>query len=216
MSYQKALTKNKKLILWGSVIFVLAYFMVRLVTTSTLEIGYYDWGMDMGYTQLLWGFVLVIVCLSMLFYFKQKQIRFPLLNKAMIVILSTPIIFIFIGFFFYQFMAHDPSIDLYHRLNFFESNLDKIMHFLFALFLTIIVLKTSPNRSTLLLVLIFVWLFTLAYEVAEIQFIYWFSDKPYEDWLIPEIADGIPDILVNSMGVVIGFLLMKNKIRMNA
>ena len=214
MSYQKALTKNKKMILYLSIIFVIGYFLFRLATTGTFEIGFVDWGIDMGYTQLMWAFGLVLVCLGLLIYFKQNHIRTPLLNRTVVVLLSSSIFFVLMGFLFFQFLSHDPNIDFYHRFNFFEGNLDKAMHLLFTLFLTIIALKISPKRSTLLLVIVLVWLMTLTYELFEIQSIYCLSDRPYEDWLFPEIADVIPDMLFNSMGVVIGFLLMRNKIRM--
>lgn len=217
MSYQKALTRNKKYLMIGLIIFIAAYFLFRLATTGTFVIGSLDWGVDMGYTQLIWGAGLVALCFILLIYYKQGFIRFRDLDRSISVLLTPYVFYILIGFLLFQFFAHAPSIDLYHTLagvNVFNTGFDKIGHFVLALLLTIAALQLSPKRSTLLMVLLVVWLFTLAYELFEIQFIYWFSDQPYEDWLLPEIADVIPDMLLNSMGVVIGFLVMKNKIRM--
>jgi hypothetical protein len=196
---------------------MLIYFAFRIITTGTFIIEKYDWGVDMGYTQLFWGFLLVMLSILLLFYFKQVKFRPRDLDKAIFVLLTPFLFYVLVGFLLFQFLAHAPSIDLYHKLDgkmIFNQGFDKIGHFVLALLLTVAALRMSPRRSTVLLVLLVVWLITAFYELFEIQFIYYLSDKPYENWLFPEIEDVFFDMSVNSMGVVMGWVFMKNKIRM--
>ncbi len=203
----------------GSVAFVIIYFSVRLLTTGTLEVEKLDWGVDMGYTQLIWGGGLVgfSIGLILLMYLLQKgMLRINEIEKIALILVSTPIFFTLLFFLAFQFLAHDPNIDLYHNLQeemVFNSGFDKIGHFLLSFVLTIAALKFSPRRSTILLVLLVIWMFVAVYELIEIVFIYSFSDLPVEDWLLPEIGDVVPDLIVDTLGIALGALVMRKEIK---
>lgn len=207
MSIKGPSVRQRQILLFLA-IFIVAYFVFRFFSTGTLEIESKDWGIDMGYTQLFWGLLAVAYCFILLFYFKQKQFRFKETDKAVLLLLSTPIFFL-IGLFLAsgQFVLHDPFINAYHRPE-WTSWFDKIGHFLAAFLLTIIALNIHPTRFTI----IFMLLLTFSYEAFEIVFI-WNLGQDAGMSLAYELDDIIPDMFANLVGIFTAFWLERKNIK---
>jgi len=195
----RTLSPNLRKLLYGTLVFIVFYFVVRLISLGSLEIEEKDWGMDMGYTQLFWGMVLVVYILFLLYYFQQKRFRFTELDKAYLLFTSSTLFFL-IGLFLFggQFVLHDPGIDIYHLPG--AEYIDKIGHFLAFAVGTVILLKIHPSR----LALIVIFLFGLSYELFELVWI-WELGQDAGMSFSSEINDVIPDVVANVMGIAIGY-----------
>jgi len=186
-------------LLYGLLIFIPVYFLVRLLTSGTLEVGIPDWGTDMGYTQLLWGLFLVVFLVFLLYYMKQTHFRLAELDRAHVLFTSSTIFFLIaIVFFGGQFVAHDPTINAYNvpDLGLF----DKLGHFITSAFVAVILLKIQPTR----LMLLVAFLFGITYELFELVWI-WELGQDAGMSFSTEINDVIPDVTVNILGVACGY-----------
>ncbi len=202
-----------RILLYFTLLLVVLYFSYRLFSTGTFEVGLGDWGIDMGYTQLGQGLILFGFAALLLFYFQIKKPTafrglFKGMDRTMLVLVTTPIALVLVLYLGFHVMAHDFNLDLY-RLNIFWGNFDKFNHFFFALVLTIVALKISPSRTTLLLI----FLIAAFYELFEVVFIYTFATMPYEIWLFPEIEDVVSDVTINTLGIVLGWFIMRKSIK---
>lgn len=154
----------------------------------------------MGFSQLFWAILLVVVCAILLLYplspLKNKEVC-----RVYIYLVGSLFVFLLVGLLFFQWIVHDPSIDFYHS-GILGGNIDKIAHISVAFLITLPLLIVYPRKSTLIIII----LFTISFEWFEFMFVGNFASPENMDQLLVEIKDSIFDVIFNIIGVLLAFL----------
>lgn len=219
----------------GILIFISYYLLIMFDPTFTLRTGILDWGIDQGYTGLIWGILLVLLSLLIVVYPFQKRYRSPEGDRLYKLMITFPLGLAFYLIFFWQFVAHFPFLNFYHTEPFAIA--DKVTHLLVAFIVTLIAVAYSPRFSTVVIV----FLAVTSYELIELVFIVNFSGlyeihyeviplldvvleeiqiifqalvpvAEIEQQLIHELIDIVPDSIANTIGVFLGWLFTRKAI----
>lgn len=223
----------------GIIIFLIYYSLVLFNEDFSLLQNVADWGIDQGVSALLWGILFVIFSIALLVYPFQKRFRSKSGDSLYKILMIYPIGFIFYILFFWQWFSHLPIFNFYHIDNPFVITYgDKVLHFLVAIILVLLAVKWIPKASTIFVV----FLLINSFELFEVIFIVNFSglyEINYEiipfldllleevrqlfqalipitevqDQLVHELVDIVPDIIANTLGIFVGYLLTKSTIK---
>jgi len=193
--------RTRDTIIVSIILGVILYYVVTILNNGTILHKIEDWGVDMGYTQLFWAVLLVVYCLLLLTYTRQKTFRSKTVDKLITLFLSSPIFFI-AGLFIFggQFVFHDPNINFYHHPG--ADYLDKVGHFIGFLVITVVLMKVYPARFALILA---IWL-GISYELFELLVIWNFGNDLGYSFAF-EIRDTPLDIIANTTGVIVGMII---------
>jgi hypothetical protein len=228
----------KVLAIIGIITFVIYYFLVITTEEFNLFQDVADWGVDQGVSALGWGLIFTFFSITLLVYPYQKKFRSKNADKLYAILIGFPIGFALYILFFWQWFSHLPFFNFYHLDNPFIITFgDKILHFLVSFILVLLAVKWIPQRVTVFVV----FLLVNSFELFEIIFIVNFSglyEINYEviplldlfleeirvifqalipieqvrDQIIHELIDILPDIIANSLGVIVGYLFVRETI----
>lgn len=208
--------RTRKFIILGLIGVIVVYFMVIIGIRGTFEQGQTDWGIDQGYTQLFWGLVAILCLGAVLSYpIVKKRVKSPALDRLYYVIFSTGFFFIFLFIVTFQFWTHDQYINFYHRMFgldelFGKDNwnlifVDKIGHFVASAIIVIFLLYVFPRKEWVLIA----WAFVNLFELFEIMVIYNLyvagSAQHTLETMLYEIGDVTWDVILNTLGVLVGY-----------
>ncbi len=219
----------------GIIIFLVYYSLVIFNENFDFIQNIADWGIDQGVSALMWGIIFTLFSIGLLAYPFQKTFRSKSGDSLYKILIGYPIGFIFYLLFFWQWFSHLPIFNFYHSDNPFVITFgDKILHFLVSVVIVLLAVKWIPKASTVFVV----FLLVNSFELFEVIFIVNFSGLyeisyeiiPYldlllvevqqlfqvlipirevQDQMIHELVDIVPDIIANTIGVFVGYLIAK-------
>lgn len=214
------------------------YYALIIFTDAELRLGIVDWGIDLGYSGLFFGVLLVIYSFFILGYQFQERYRTDNLDRLYIILAVFPLGFAVYIAVFWHFVAHLPMFNFYHSADpLLAAFGDKVLHFLFAFIITLVAVQWNPSKITIVLV----FLLATSYEVFELAFIVNFSGLyeinyeiiPFLDLLLDEIRavfqvlvpvteiqevlvreliDIVPDTIANTLGILLGYVFVRKQI----
>lgn len=226
-------TKSKKDKLWkispqifmfviGIVLFWYGYL---LLSGQSLEVGLIDWGFDLGYTQLFWGILLVLLSISLLIYPIQDKIKSKTLDEVYLLFISFPLGVAFYFLVAFAWVSHFPNFSAWWGTPTFNWG-DKVMHFITTLTITLLLVRIFLKLGYSGYLALFVtFLIASFYELFEVVIIFNFAEVwnqvtgvpiLFEDVravLFKELTDIIPDTIFNLLGIFFGYVLSRDLIR---
>jgi VanZ family protein len=202
---------------------VVFYYGYILLAGKSLEVGLLDWGLDLGYTQLFWGVLLIILSVLLAIYPLQSFFKSKSLDDLYLILVSFPLGVALYFLVFWAWIAHFPQLNFYGTATFNWG--DKFFHFLTALTITLILIRVFLKFGNSPFTAIFVaFSITMFYEIFEVVVIFNFATVWNEFTNVPilfddiqaqlwhELADVIPDTLFNILGIFFGYVFSRNLI----
>lgn len=222
----------------GILVFVWYYLSVILTEEYGFLQNVSDWGVDQGVSALLWGIIFVIFSILIIVYPLQNSVRSEKLDSFYKILIGFPLGFLFYILFFWQWSSHLPFFNFYHSTDPLVITFgDKVLHFLGSLIVVLIAVKWIPRYTTIIIVffvinsfelfeLIFIvnfsGLYEINYEILPIidllleEFQQLFTAlipiSEIQDQLMHELIDIVPDIIANTLGVIVGYFFSKKLI----
>lgn len=203
---------------------VVFYYGFMLLNGDTLEVGILDWGFDLGYTQLFWGVLLIMLSVVLAIYPLQSLIKSKSLDDLYLILVSFPLGIALYFLVFWAWIAHFPQLNFYGTATFNWG--DKFFHFLTALTLTLIMIRIFIKFDQSPYMAIFVvFSISMFYEIFEIVIIFNFATVWRELTNAPilfddiqaqlqhELTDIIPDTLFNILGIFFGYVFSRDLIK---
>lgn len=214
------------------------YYTIIIFTDAELRLGIVDWGIDLGYSGLFFGVLLVIYSIFILVYPFQERYKTTNLDKFHKILVVFPLGFAVYIALFWHFVAHLPMFNFYHSADPLLSAFgDKVLHFLFAFIITLVAVQWNPSKITIVLI----FLLATSYELFELAFIVNFSglyEIHYEvipfldlfldeiraifqalvpvteiqEQLVRELIDIVPDTIANTLGILVGYFFVRKQI----
>lgn len=199
---------------------VVFYYGYLLLNRETIEVGILDWGFDLGYTQLFWGVLLIILSVVLALYPLQELIKSKALDDLYLILVSFPLGVALYFLTFWAWIAHFPQLNFYGITTFNWG--DKVFHFLTALVITLILIRIFIRFGQSPFLAIFVaFSISMMYEVFEVVVIFNFAtiwreltNAPilFDDiqaQLYHELTDILPDTIFNLLGVFFGYVFSR-------
>lgn len=230
MGTSKKVSKKGKILKISPQIFmftiaiVVFYYGYLLLNGDTLEVGILDWGFDLGYTQLFWGVLLILLSFVLLLYPFQHRIKSKRLDEVYLLLISFPLGVALYFLVFWAWIAHFPQLNFYGTLTFNWG--DKVFHFLTTLTLSLIFVRIFIKfEQSGYLALFVVFLMASFYELFEVVVIFNFATvwkeitqapiifDDIEAQLWHELTDIIPDTLFNILGIIFGYIFSRDVIK---
>lgn len=205
------------LLLLGIIGFVFLYYSLLISSKGTILQDKEDWGIDMGYTQLFFGVLLVLLCLFFIIYPKQHIFRDRNITRTHVLIFGSIIFFAVVGASFFSWIAHDPTLNFFHNPIWDNLPVDKFGHLFWSFVLTLSILTVKPRRAYAIIL----WMIFALYELFEVVVIYNFGetqfDKDVATVLATEMADIPLDLFFNTIGwllaIFVVVIIFKRKFR---
>lgn len=209
--------KNKIYLLLGIITSVVLYYILLLNDKGTVEQGIIDWGIDMGYTQLFWGVLLIGICLFFIIYPRQQVFTSKMLTKAHTIVFGSVILFVVLGASIFTWITHDQTLNFYHNPLWDFLPVDKFGHLFWSFVITLTVLAVQPRKAYAVIL----WCAFALYELFEIVVIYNFGETEFDKDVVnvfaSEMADIPVDLVVNSIGwicaIAVVVVVLKRRFR---
>jgi len=222
----------------GILMFLVYYALVLFDDDFAFIQNVADWGIDQGVSAFGWGLILVFCSLAILIYPFQHRFRSKNADTLYKILIAYPIGFLVYILLFWQWFSHLPVFNFYHSTNPLVITFgDKFLHFFGSLVIVLVAVKWIPKKSMIFVV----FLIVNSFELFEVIFIVNFSGLyevnysiiPYldlvleevrqlfqvlvpiqevQDQILHELVDIVPDIIANSLGIVVGYLFTRKTI----
>lgn len=210
----------RRYLLFGVISLILVYYFNAIIINGGIEQGKVDWGIDMGYTMLFWGIIIILFVIFILYYPRTYIVREKTLSKIHQFLRTSFLLYPILALLFLHWISHDPNLDFYHQDTGILVIFDKATHFLTAFLITAVLIGALATRQTAKYYIIIAILIAVSFELAELVINYYLYDMGFTDSfsgplnsLLSEIQDVIPDMVANLLGVAFGYAYIQNKVK---